>query len=118
MQNQDNREHDILDSDGYYQFKGGMTAVVNTVKGLQTETYFEDHSRLDNPKVKSLKEELLKVFRSRVVNPKWMQGMRDRGKGVFEMAAIMDYLFAYDATTNLIEDFMYEQITDTYLFDD
>ena len=119
MQNQDNREHDILDSDDYYQFQGGMTAAVNTIKGSQPETYFGDHSRPENPKVKSLKEELLKVFRSRVVNPKWMQGMREHGyKGAFEMAATMDYLFAYDATTNLIEDFMYEQITDTYLFDD
>ncbi|CAM1353116.1 cobaltochelatase subunit CobN [Tenacibaculum halocynthiae] len=119
MQNQDNREHDILDSDDYYQFQGGMTAAVNTIKGSQPETYFGDHSRPDNPKVKSLKEELLKVFRSRVVNPKWMQGMREHGyKGAFEMAATMDYLFAYDATTNLIEDFMYEQITENYLFND
>ncbi|WP_028890464.1 cobaltochelatase subunit CobN [Tenacibaculum ovolyticum] len=119
MQNQDNREHDILDSDDYYQFQGGMTAAVNTIKGSQPETYFGDHSRPENPKVKSLKEELLKVFRSRVVNPKWMQGMQEHGyKGAFEMAATMDYLFAYDATTNLIEDFMYEQITDNYLFDD
>ncbi|MDO6813971.1 cobaltochelatase subunit CobN [Tenacibaculum soleae] len=118
MQNQDNREHDILDSDDYYQFQGGMTAAVNTIKGSQPEIYFGDHSRPENPKVKSLKEELLKVFRSRVVNPKWMQGMREHGyKGAFEMAATMDYLFAYDATTNLIEDFMYEQITDNYLFD-
>ncbi|NQY30974.1 MAG: cobaltochelatase subunit CobN [Flavobacteriaceae bacterium] len=119
MHNQDNREHDILDSDDYYQFQGGMTAAVNKIKGTQPETYFGDHSRPDNPKVKTLKEELLKVFRSRVVNPKWMQGMREHGyKGAFEMAATMDYLFAYDATTNLIEDFMYEQITDSYLFDD
>ena len=118
MQNQDNREHDLLDSDDYYQFQGGMTAAVNKVKGQAPETYFGDHSRPENPKVKSLKEELLKVFRSRVVNPKWMQGMRDHGyKGAFEMAATMDYLFAYDATTNLIEDFMYEQITEQYLFD-
>lgn len=119
MQNQDNREHDILDSDDYYQFQGGMTSAVNNIKGEQPETYFGDHSRPDNPKVKSLKEELLKVFRSRVVNPKWMQGMREHGyKGAFEMAATMDYLFAYDATTNLIEDFMYEQITEEYLFNE
>ena len=119
MQNQDNREHDILDSDDYYQFQGGMTAAVNTIKGSQPETYFGDHSRPENPKVKSLKEELLKVFRSRVVNPKWIQGMREHGyKGAFEMAATMDYLFAYDATTNLIEDFMYEQITENYLLDE
>jgi len=118
MQNQDNREHDILDSDDYYQFQGGMTAAVNKVKGEQPSVYFGDHSRPEHPKVKSLKEELLKVFRSRVVNPKWINGMREHGyKGAFEMAATMDYLFAYDATTNLIEDFMYEEITNEYLLD-
>ena len=95
-----------------------MTAAVNLEKGSMPETYFGDHSRPENPKVKTLKEELLKVYRSRVVNPKWMKGMRDHGyKGAFEMAATMDYLFAYDATTNLIEDFMYEGITEAYLLD-
>ncbi len=118
IQNQDNREHDLLDSDDYYQFQGGMTAAVKKVKGEQPETYFGDHSRPDNPKIKTLKEELHKVYRSRVVNPKWMSGMRDHGyKGAFEMAATMDYLFAYDATTDLIEDFMYEGITEAYLMD-
>lgn len=118
VQNQDNREHDLLDSDDYYQFQGGMTAAVTKVKGAQPQTYFGDHSRPDHPKIKSLKEELHKVYRSRVVNPKWLQGMRDHGyKGAFEMAATMDYLFAYDATTNLIEDFMYQGITEAYLLD-
>ncbi|KXX68382.1 cobaltochelatase subunit CobN [Flammeovirga sp. SJP92] len=117
VQNQDNREHDLLDSDDYYQFQGGMTAAVNLEKGEMPTTYFGDHSRPEQPRIKSLKEELLKVYRSRVVNPKWMEGMRDHGyKGAFEMAATMDYLFAYDATTNLIEDFMYEGITEEYLF--
>jgi len=118
VQNQDNREHDLLDSDDYYQFQGGMTAAVTTMKGTAPDTFFGDHSRPDNPKIKTLKEELHKVYRSRVVNPKWMQGMRDHGyKGAFEMAATMDYLFAYDATTDLIPDFMYEGITEAYLLD-
>ncbi len=118
IQNQDNREHDLLDSDDYYQFQGGMAVAVTTIKGDQPELYFGDHSRPENPRIKTLKEELHKVYRSRVVNPKWMEGMRDHGyKGAFEMAATMDYLFAYDATTNLVEDFMYQGITEAYLFD-
>ncbi len=118
IQNQDNREHDLLDSDDYYQFQGGMTAAVKSEKGTAPNTYFGDHSRPDNPRIKSLKEELLKVYRSRVINPKWITGMQDHGyKGAFEMAATMDYLFAYDATTNLIDDFMYEGITEAYLLD-
>jgi cobaltochelatase CobN len=118
MHNQDNREHDILDSDDYYQFQGGMAAAVEMVSGKQPDSYFGDHSRPDTPKVKSLKQELLKVYRSRVINPKWMEGMRRHGyKGAFEMAATMDYLFAYSATTGLVDDFMFEGITQAYLMD-
>ncbi len=116
MQNQDNREHDILDSDDYYQFHGGLANAVKTVKGDAAAIYFGDNSRPETPKVKTLKEELLKVYRSRVINPKWIKGVQRHGyKGAFEMAATLDYLFAYDATTNLIDDFMYEGITESYL---
>ncbi|CAM1372154.1 Aerobic cobaltochelatase subunit CobN [Tenacibaculum litopenaei] len=119
MQNQDNREHDILDSDDYYQFHGGLANAVQTERGEQPSIYFGDHSRPENPKVKTLKEELLKVYRSRVVNPKWIAGVKRHGyKGVFEMAATLDYLFAYDATTNSVDDFMYEGITEAYLLDE
>ena len=119
IQNQDNREHDILDSDDYYQFQGGMAIAVEQEKGSPATLYFGDHSRPENPRIKSLKEELLKVYRSRVINPKWIQGMQDHGyKGAFEMAATMDYLFAYDATTQLIDDFMYEGMTNAYLLDE
>ncbi|NSL87087.1 cobaltochelatase subunit CobN [Chitinophaga sp. Mgbs1] len=119
MHNQDNREHDILDSDDYYQFHGGMANAVEQVTGTQPVMYFGDHSRPEYPRVKSLKEELLKVYRSRVINEKWMAGMRRHGyKGAFEMAATMDYLFAYSATTGLVDDFMYEGITQAYLLDD
>lgn len=119
LQNQDNREHDILDSDDYYQFQGGLSSAVESIRGEQPGIYFGDHARPDNPKIKSLKEELLKVYRSRVINPKWIQGVKRHGyKGAFEMAATMDYLFAYDATTGLIDDFMYEGITRAYLLDE
>ena len=119
MHNQDNREHDILDSDDYYQFQGGLANAVNTVRGESPQIYFGDHSRVQTPKIKTLKEELLKVYRSRVINPKWIKGVQRHGyKGAFEMSATLDYLFAYDATTNLIDDFMYQGITESYLLDD
>ncbi|SHN15856.1 cobaltochelatase subunit CobN [Chitinophaga sp. CF418] len=119
MHNQDNREHDILDSDDYYQFQGGLANAVQTIKGEQPSIYFGDHARPENPQVKTLKQELLKVYRSRVINPKWITGVKRHGyKGAFEMAATMDYLFAYDATTDLVDDFMYEGITRAYLFDE
>jgi len=122
VQNQDNREHDLLDSDDYYQFQGGMT-VAATVFGAQhgraaPQVYHSDHSNPSAPKIRTLKEELNRVIRSRVLNPKWIEGMREHGyKGAFEMTASVDYLFAYDATTNLIDDYQYQQVADALVFD-
>lgn len=118
LQNQDNREHDLLDSDDYYQFQGGLTAAVKSISGADPAVYFGDNSRPAQPKVRKLSEEITRVYRSRVVNPKWIAGaMRHGYKGAFEMAATLDYLFAYDATTHCVEDFMYEGVAEAYLFD-
>ncbi|MEM9542145.1 MAG: cobaltochelatase subunit CobN [Cyanobacteria bacterium P01_E01_bin.42] len=117
LHNQDNREHDLLDSDDYYQFQGGLTAAVRSLKGENPTTYFGDNSIPANPRVRQLKEEIARVYRSRVVNPKWVAGVMRHGyKGAFEMAATVDYLFAYDATANCVENFMYQGIADAYLF--
>ncbi|WP_373541901.1 cobaltochelatase subunit CobN [Chamaesiphon sp.] len=119
LQNQDNREHDLLDSDDYYQFQGGLTAAIKKVSGKTPEAYFGDNSRIENPKVRKLTEEIDRVYRSRVVNPKWIAGaMRHGYKGASEMAATLDFLFAYDATTNCVQDFMYQGVADAYLFDE
>lgn len=118
VHNQDNREHDLLDSDDYYQFQGGMTNAVATFSGKDPVVYHNDNSNPILPKIRTLKEELNRVIRSRVLNPKWIKAMREHGyKGAFEMAASIDYLFAYDATTNLIDDYQYEKVADALIFD-
>ena len=118
LQNQDNREHDLLDSDDYYQFQGGLTAAVR-LAGQQPQVYFGDNSRPEQPKVRQLSEEIARVYRSRVVNPKWIEGaMRHGYKGAFELAATLDFVFGYDATTQCVPDFMYQGIADAYLFDE
>lgn len=119
VQNQDNREHDLLDSDDYYQFQGGMTNAVTVMSDKTPSIYHGDHSNPAVPKIKTLKEELNKVVRSRALNPKWISAMQKHGyKGAFEMAATVDYLFAYDATTDLVDDYQYQTITEQYLFEE
>lgn len=119
VQNQDNREHDIFDSDDYLQFHGGMIASIRALSGKAPLAYFGDSSRPDDPKVRSLSEEARRVFRARVVNPKWAEGMRRHGyKGAFEMAATVDYLFGYDATAHVVEDWMYEGVVESYVLDE
>ena len=119
LQNQDNREHDLLDSDDYYQFQGGLTAAVKSISGKNPEVYFGDNSQPKNPKVRKLTEEIARVYRSRVINPKWIEGVMRHGyKGAFEMAATVDYLFAYDATTKCVSDYMYRGVAEAYVLDE
>ena len=115
LHNQDNREHDIFDSDDYLQFHGGMIATIRSLTGQQPKHYFGDTQDPARPAVRDLKEEVLRVFRSRVVNPKWLAGIQRHGyKGGLELTATVDYLFGYDATAHVVDDWMYEQVAETY----
>jgi len=103
VHNQDNREHDLLDSDDYYQFEGGMTAAVEVASGVRPVVYHNDHSLPERPVTRTLEEEIGRVIRSRVVNPKWIAGVMRHGyKGAFEIAATLDYMFAFAATTGAV----------------
>ncbi|RCL23291.1 cobaltochelatase subunit CobN [Pseudomonas sp. AFG_SD02_1510_Pfu_092] len=118
LQNQDNHEHDLLDSNDYYQFQGGMLAASETLGGAAVASYHGDHSQADRPRIRTLKEELNRVIRARALNPKWLDGVKRHGyKGAFEMAATVDNLFAFDATTHLIDDHHYQALADAYVLD-
>jgi cobaltochelatase CobN len=116
--NTDTREHDIADSDDYFQYHGGMVATVRALTGKAPAAYVGDNTRPDAIRTRTLSEETTRVFRARVVNPRWMTAMRRHGyKGAFEMAATVDYLFGYDATAGVMADWMYEQLTESYVLD-
>ncbi|HEV2370461.1 MAG TPA: cobaltochelatase subunit CobN, partial [Acidimicrobiales bacterium] len=118
VKNQDNREHDIFDSDDYLQDHGGMVATIRSLTGAQPKAWFGDSADPGRPRVRSLAEEAARVVRTRVVNPKWIAAMQRHGyKGAFEMAATVDYLFGYDATARVVEDWMYERVTRAYVAD-
>ena len=118
LHNQDNREHDILDSDDYYQFEGGVAATVRYLSGEQPAIYHNDHSRPESPRIRTLKEEIGRVVRGRAANPKWLNGVMRHGyKGAFEIAATVDYLFAFAATARVVEDHHFDALYDAYLVD-
>ena len=119
LHNQDNREHDVLDSGDYYQFQGGMAAAVRHYSGQQPAMYFGDHSNPESPRMRSLQEEISRVVRARATNPKWIEGVQRHGyKGAFEIAATVDYLFAFDATARVVRDDQYARVTDAFVADD
>ncbi|CAA0136767.1 Aerobic cobaltochelatase subunit CobN [Mycolicibacterium vanbaalenii] len=116
--NTDTREHDIADSDDYFQYHGGMIATVRALTGKDPAAYIGDNTRPESVRTRTLSEETTRVFRARVVNPRWMNAMRRHGyKGAFEMAATVDYLFGYDATAGVMADWMYERLAGEYVLD-
>lgn len=116
--NIDTREHDIADSDDYFQYHGGMIATVRALTGKAPAAYVGDSTNPDNARTRSLTEETARIFRARVVNPRWIAAMQRHGyKGAFELAATVDYLFGFDATAGVVTDWMYEQLAASYVFD-
>ncbi|GAA2724609.1 cobaltochelatase subunit CobN [Actinocorallia aurantiaca] len=117
--NTDTREHDIADSDDYFQYHGGMIATVRALTGRAPAAYIGDSTTPDAVRTRSLAEETARVFRARVVNPRWISAMRRHGyKGAFELAATVDYLFGYDATAGVVHDWMYEALATSYVLDE
>ena len=118
VKNQDNREHDIFDSDDYLQEHGGMVATIRSLTGRDPKAWFGDSANPARPLVRSLAEEAARVVRTRVVNPKWLEAMRRHGyKGAFEMAATVDYLLGYDVTAHVAQPWMYERVAQAYVAD-
>jgi cobaltochelatase CobN len=119
VKNIDNREHDLFDSDDYFQYHGGMIAAVRALTGKDPKAYIGDSADPSRVKTRDLSEEARRVFRSRVANPKWISAMQRHGyKGAFELSATVDYLFGYDATAGVVEDWMYRDVTRKYVLDE
>ena len=119
VKNVDSREHDHLDSDDYYEYHGGMIAAVRTLSGRDPAAYLGDSADPATVRVRTLAEETRRIFRARVANPRWIGSMVRHGfKGAAELAATVDYLFGYDATTDVASDWMYEQVAEKYLLDE
>ncbi|HWJ66185.1 MAG TPA: cobaltochelatase subunit CobN, partial [Nocardioides sp.] len=117
--NIDTREHDIADSDDYFQYHGGMVATIRALTGADPKAYVGDSTTPDAVRTRTLQEETNRVFRARVVNPRWIGAMQRHGyKGAFELAATVDYLFGFDATAGVVHDWMYESLAKEYVLDE
>ncbi|MBM3533402.1 MAG: cobaltochelatase subunit CobN [Alphaproteobacteria bacterium] len=119
VHNQDNREHDLLDSDDYYQFEGGLAVAVAHLSGSHPVIYHNDHSRPERPRISTLAEEIALIVRGRAANPKWIAGVMRHGyKGAVEIGATVDHLFAFAATAGAVRDDQFDLLFDAYLADD
>ncbi len=118
VKNVDTREHDLLDSSDFYAEHGGMVAYARHLTGRAPRAMIGDSADPQRVHARTLAEESRRVFRARVANPRWIASMIRHGyKGAFELSATVDYLFGYDATTGVVEDWMYESLSERYVLD-
>jgi len=119
LHTQDNAEHDLLDSDQYYQFEGGLSAAVETLSGVKPAAWHLDTSRPENLKVRTLEEEIARVMRARVVNPKWIGAMKRHGyRGAFEIIATLDFMFGFAATTGAVKTHHFDLAFEAFVMDE
>ena len=118
VQNVDHRESSMLSGDDYNSYRGGMVAAVRSIKGEMPRNYVGDSSDRSKVQIRSLSEELKRWFRGEAMNPKYINGMKEHGyKGAADMSTYVAVSYQWDATSAVLEDWMYEKFAEKYAFD-
>lgn len=118
VKNSVSREYDMFDNDDVYIFLGGLNAAVTAVSGNRPMSIIGDSSNTSKVKTKTIEEESKFIFRSKILNPKWLNGLKQHGfKGAQEISEMFEYVFAWDATSDIVEPWMYESLAETYILD-
>ena len=119
IKNEDNRESHMLSSDDFNAYHGGMIATVRALSDKQPRSYCGDSSDRSKVEMRSLQEETKRLFRGEAMNPKFIQGMKKHGyKGAQDLANYVAHSYQWDATSNVMEDWMYEKYAEKYAFDE
>lgn len=117
VKNESSIEIDMLESDDFYNYHGGLIAAVRTHRGKKPRSYCGNSANPEKTELLDIQEETARIMRARINNPKWIEGLKKHGyKGAQEVAAMVDIAFGWDATSDVIEDWMYEKITDNFVF--
>lgn len=119
VKNHESRELDAFDNDDDYVFLGGMNATVESCKGEKPFSVMGDSSDPSNTRLRTLAEEGRFIYRSRALNPKWLDGLKRHGyRGVQEITNLVEFSFGWDSTSGIMEDWMYEAVTDRFVFNE
>jgi len=117
VKNESSREFDLLDGDDFFNYFGGMVAAVTTHSGSQKPAYVPSTGDPDHIETLTLHEEMSRVMRAKINNPKWIEGLKRHGyRGASQVSGMVDYAFGWDATTNVVDDWMYDCIAERYVF--
>lgn len=118
VKNHESRELDTMETDDDFIYLGGMNAAVEAFKGEQPLSMMGDSSDPEAPRLRTVAEEGKFIFRSRVLNPKWLEGLKEHGyRGAQEVSSLFDFAFGWDATSDILDDWMYESMAEKFILD-
>jgi len=118
VKNEDSREYDMLSCTDYYNYYGGLIAAVDTVRGKMPVALAGDTSDPRRVALRSMDEETKHILRSRLLNPKWLEGLKRHGyKGAGDISKVLDIIIGWDATADVMEDWMYDRVAQRYALD-
>ncbi|MGP1365790.1 MAG: cobaltochelatase subunit CobN [Schwartzia sp. (in: firmicutes)] len=118
IKNEDNRETNMFSSDDYNAYHGGMIATVRAIAGKAPRSYSGDSTDRKRVKVRTVQDEAKRVFRGECMNPKFIEGMKKHGyKGALDLANTLAHSYQWDATSKVMEDWMYEKYAEKYALD-
>ena len=119
VKNHNTRAVDMLDMDDDYDSLGGFTAAVTAVRGKKPEAYMGDSSDMQNLKLRTTAEECRFIFRSKINNPKWLNGLKQHGfAGAKELSKLFDFTMGWSATEDIVENWMYDDLANNFVLDD
>ena len=112
-------EIDMLYDDDFYNYHGGLISAVKSQKGSLPASYAANAGDPKHVRTKSVHEEASQIMRARIQNPKWINGMKEHGyRGAQEFSGMVDIVFGWDATSGIVDKWMYDAIAKTYLLDE
>ncbi len=117
-QNLDSVELGVTSVDQYVDSLGGISRSIARAKGAPAPVYIGDATQ-GSAKVRTLGEQVALETRTRMLNPKWTEGMLAAGfEGVRQIEAHMTNTMGWSATTGGVEPWVYQRISETYVLDD
>lgn len=111
-------EYDILGSPGFFGNIGGMAIAAKIITGKEVRSYFGDTRTAGNAGVCTLKDEIRRVTSTRLLNPQWIEGMKAAGyQGAAEIMKRSGHVYGYGATTDAVDDRIFDDIARTFIND-
>lgn len=111
-------EADFLNCCGFFGNYGGMAVAAKTLSGKKPKTYYGDTRDPANVSVTDFADELRRVVRTKLLNPKYIEGMKKHGyKGAGDLNKRIGRVYGFGATTGEVDNWIFDDIAETFMLD-